>query len=168
MFTFLEHGHGAAQFIQPRDHGKHEFYVAHGAGAENGAQLSLENILVLETKPDRAPTKKRVQLIGDVCHALSQFIAAEIKRPNDQRMRTDTLCHLSVGFVLLVLAWQSFAVQIKKLGTIKSDSLRSVGYNRIDVFRKFDICRKNNVTSIARDGGRLAQLLQLRRDFSPT
>ena len=69
---------------------------------------------------------------------------------------------------MLVLAWQRFAVQIEKFGTIKSDPLRSIGCDRIDVFRKLDICRKNNVTPIARDGGRLAQLLQLRRDFGPS
>ena len=168
MFTFLEHGHRSAQFLQARDHGKHDLYIAHGAGAENGAQLRFENVLILKTKPDRAPAKERVQLIADVRCTSSQFIAAQIKSSNDQRIRTYALGNLSVDFVLLVLAWQGFAVQIEKLGAIKSDSLRAVGCNRIDVFRKLDICRKNNVTSIARDGGGLAQLLQLRRDFGPS
>ena len=157
LFAFLEHADGAAQFIQPRDHRKHDLDIAHGAGAENGAQLRFENVLILETKPDSAPAKERVQLIADVHCTSSQFIAAEIKCSNDQRIRTYALRNLSVGFVLLVLAWQGFAIQIKKLGAIKSDSLRAVGGNRIDVLRKFDICRKNNVTSIARGGGRLAQ-----------
>src|SRR4029453_4393278 len=135
---------------------------------ENGAQLRFKNVLILKTKPDRAPAKERIQLIADVQCTTRQFIAAQIKRANDQRIGPDALGNLSIGFVLLVLARQGFAVQIEKLGTIKSDSLRAIGCDGINICRKLNISRENNVTPIAGDGGGLAQLLELRRDFSPS
>src|SRR5437870_4723348 len=150
LSAFIEHRDRPAQFIQPGDHRKHDFYVADGAGTENSAQLRLEDVYILKTETDRAPAKKRVQLIGDIYCTRSQFIAAEIKRSNNQRIRPDALRDFSINFVLFVLAWQSRSVQIQKLGAIKSDALGAIGLHGIDILWEFDICREHNVTAIAR------------------
>ena len=110
MFAFLEHGDGAAQFIQPGDHRKHDLYVADSAGTQDSAQLRFENVLILETKPDRAPAEEWVQLISDVCHTLGKFIATQIECANNERIRADLLSNASISFVLLLLRRQSFAV----------------------------------------------------------
>jgi len=62
LFTFLENGPWRGAILPTRDHGKHEFYIAHGAGAEELARkLRFENVLILKTKPNSAPAKERVQ-----------------------------------------------------------------------------------------------------------
>ena len=118
LFAFVEHGHGAAQFIQAGDHWKHDFHVADGAGSENGAQLGLENVMIPEAKPDGPPTKKWVQLVADAYWSTSQFVATQIKCSNNQGVRPDTFRDVSINFVLLLLAGQSVAVQIQKLRPI--------------------------------------------------
>src|SRR6059058_2287627 len=60
FFAVVEHGDRAAQFIQPRDHRKHDLYVADGTGTQDCTQLRLENLYVLKTKADCAPDKKRI------------------------------------------------------------------------------------------------------------
>src|SRR5439155_580017 len=132
---------------------------------QNRAQLRLEDFDILETKADRAPAEERVQLVGDIYCARSQLIAAEIKCSDNQRIGPDALCDSSIGLILLVLCRQSSSVQIQELSAIKSDSLRAVGFDSIDVFREFDVCRKHNVTAVARSRGCLAQFFQFRRDF---
>src|SRR5512132_2385580 len=60
FLALSEHGLGAAQFIQTRDHGKHDFYVPNSAGTENSAQLRFKNVYVLETKTNSTPAKERI------------------------------------------------------------------------------------------------------------
>src|SRR5882724_1720883 len=112
LFTVLEYSDGAPQFIQPRDHGKHDLYVADGTGTQNCTQLRLENLYVLKTKADRAPAKERVQLIGVIYCARSQFIAAEIKCSNNERIRADAFRNFSINFILFVLRWERRSIQI--------------------------------------------------------
>src|SRR5581483_4996386 len=122
------------------DHGKHDFYVADCAGAENGAQLRFEEVDVLKAKTDSTPAKERVQLVGDIHCAWREFVAPKIKCSDNQRIGPDALRDFSIRFQLFVFRWQGTAIQIKELRAIESDPLCTVGRNGLNVFREFDIC----------------------------
>ena len=60
FMALSEDGLGTSQFLQTRDHGKHDFYVPDSAGTENSAQLRFKNVYVLETKTNSTPAKERI------------------------------------------------------------------------------------------------------------
>src|SRR5207247_10445827 len=94
------------------------------------------------------------------CYCLS----AEIKCWENQRIRPNPLRDLPISFILLICRRQSRTIQIEELSAIKTDSLRAVGCDCIDVLWKLDVGRKYNVAPIACGGACLAQLSQLRHD----
>ena len=57
------------------------------AGAQDGAQLRLENFEMLKAKPDRATTRKGF-ISSLTSTAAGDFVAAKIERSNDERMRS--------------------------------------------------------------------------------
>src|SRR5262249_37153398 len=139
--AFAEDCDRTAQFIQPGDHRKHDFYIAHDARTQNCAQLRLKDVNILETETDRTPAKEWIQLVGDIDCARGQFIAAEIKCSNNQGIWPDALCNFSISSVLFVLRRQSPSIQIEELGAIKPDALRAIGRYRANVVREFNVCR---------------------------
>jgi hypothetical protein len=54
-------------------------------------------------------------------------------------MRLHLLGHLAVGGVLLLFAREGCAIEVKELGAIKTDPLRAVAWNRLDLCRQLDI-----------------------------
>src|SRR6266542_2881977 len=94
----------------------------------------------------------------------SELVAPKVECSNNQRIGPHALRHFSIDFVLFFLGGQSAAIQIEKLRAIKSDSFSAVGDDCINILRKLDICREDNVPAIARGRTCLAQLFQLRHD----
>ena len=125
------------------------------AGAQNRAQLHIENFRVIKTKPDRATTEKRIQLVVSL-DRVGDFVAAEIECANDERMRRDIFGNLAVGFVLFVLRRHVLAIDVKKLGAIETDSFRAIGCDRRQLVRQLDIGREYDVPAITRGRFRFA------------
>ena len=63
LAAFLEHGIGAAQFIHAGDHRIHHADVPNDAGAQDRAELHLENLRLLEAEADGAPAEEGIQLL---------------------------------------------------------------------------------------------------------
>ncbi len=59
--ALLEHDIRAAHFVDARDHRVHHADIADGAGAEDGAELRLEDIGPLEAEPDGAPAEEGIE-----------------------------------------------------------------------------------------------------------
>ena len=133
-----------------RDHGEHDLDVAGNTRPQDRAQLSLENIAVFETKPDRATTQKRIELISGFDRSRRNLVSAKVERPNDQRIRMHLLRHSLISVELFLLGWQCFAVQIKKFRAIKPNPLRAVRRHTIYLLGQFDVRGKNNVSAVAR------------------
>ena len=61
-------------------------HVADGAGAQDGAELRLEDIDALEAEADRPPAEEGIELLGHVERA-HELVAAEIERADDDAVR---------------------------------------------------------------------------------
>ena len=112
--------------------------------------MRLEDVDVLETKTNGAPTEERIQFIADIDYARGKLITAEIKRANDERVRLHLLGHFSIRFVLFLFARERVAIHKKKFSAIEPDPFSAVFGNRFHVAWQFDIRRENNVAAVAR------------------
>ncbi len=142
---------GAPQLIHPGDHRVHHAHVSDGAGSQNGAQLGLEDIDPLQTKPNGAPSQERIELLGKIERA-HELIASQIERANDDAVRAHFLRNLAIGTILILLVWKLGAVEIEKLGPVKADPFRAAQLHLVDILRQLDVRRKDDVPSI--EGGR--------------
>ena len=79
------------QFFQTRNHREHDLHVPSCARSPNRTQLRLEDVDILKTKPNRAPTEKRIQFIANIDSADCKLVAAEIERANDEWVGMDPL-----------------------------------------------------------------------------
>ena len=61
----------------------------------------------------------------------------------------DLLRDFTVGRVLLFLTWERVPVHIEKLRAIKSNPLRAVGRDRLNIARKLNVGRKHDVAPVA-------------------
>ena len=104
---------------------------------------------MIEAKPDRAATKKWVQLIIGL-DRLGDFISTKIECSNDERMRRDALSDFAINFVLFFLRRHVGTVDVKKFSPVKADSFGAVRRHRCQLARQFNVCRKDDVPSIAR------------------
>ena len=102
-FSFLSHSSSTASARRnsssPEIIGNMIFTLPDSAGAQDRAQLRFENVgCSRQNRIARQPRKgfnssSAFDRVGD-------FVAAEIERANDQRMRRDLFGDLAVGFVL--------------------------------------------------------------------
>jgi len=104
-FALFEDGQGAAQFLEPRDHRKHDLHVPHRARPDDGSQLRFENVNPLERKADGAVTQERIHLIARIERA-RHLVATQIESADDERMRPHLLRDFPVSGVLFLLAWK--------------------------------------------------------------
>src|SRR5438876_9654825 len=120
--AFVQDSFGVAQFFQPRNHREHDLYVADRARAQDRAQLSFEDVDVLQTKTNGAPTEEWIQLVADIDGGDGEFVATEIERANDQRVWLHLLGHFSIRLVLFLFARERIAIYKQKLGSIKANA----------------------------------------------
>src|SRR5438128_2757092 len=163
--AFVQDRFGVAQFLQTGNHREHDLHVADRTRAQDGAQLSFEDVDVLQTKTNGAPTEEWIQLVADIDGADSKFVAAKVERANDERVWLHPFGHSSISLVLFLFARQGVAIHEKKLSPIKSNAFGTVFGDGLDVTRQLDVGRKNNVTAVTRGRWDLTKLSQLFRDL---
>src|SRR5712691_6991556 len=153
FLAFVQDRHRLPQFVQAGNHREHDFHIADRTGPKDCTQLSFKDVGVFETKTNGPPAEKRIEFVTYIDGASGQLVASEIERADDQRIWRNALRNFSIRLLLFLLSGKRVAIQIKKFRAIKADSLGAIGCNRIDIVRKFDISREDDVTSVA--GGRL-------------
>src|SRR6266851_6030127 len=146
--AFVQDRFGVAQFLQTGNHREHDLHVADRTRAQDGAQLSFEDVDVLQTKTNGAPTEEWIQLVADIDGADSEFVATEIERANDQRVWLHLLGHFSIRLVLFLFARERIAIHKQKLGSIKANAFGAVFRNCIDVARQLDAVAENGAEGI--------------------
>ena len=107
LLGLLQHGVGPRQLLHAADHRIHHAHLAERAGPQDGAELLLEHLRVLEAEADRPEAEEGVRLVVDQAgDALQRLVAAEVERADDHRLRRERLGHGLVGGKLLLLARQ--------------------------------------------------------------
>ena len=112
-FAFFDERVGLVQFVEAGNHRIHHLHVALGAGAEDGAELGAEQFRLREAEPDRAPAEKRIDLLREL-QMRGKFVAAQIKRADDDGLRFQRGGDFAIDFVLVFLARQAVAVDEQK------------------------------------------------------
>ncbi len=112
-----------------------------------------------EAEPDGAPAEKRIHLLREL-QVRGEFVAAQIERADDDRMRFQRGGDLPVNFVLLFLARQAVAVDEQKFRAEQADAFRAVGDDGFDVVLVFDVRGEMDDFSVERDGGLLLDFAQ--------
>src|SRR5207302_10736822 len=135
---------------------KHQFDIAEPARAQDGAQLRLEDFRMLEAKADGAPTQKRIKFVADIDSA-GDLVAAKIECSNDERMGPDGFGDAPIRLILLLLARQGIAIEIKKFGAIQPDSLGAVSRDAVNIVGQLNVRRQDNVIAIQGRGRPLTQ-----------
>src|SRR5205085_5846601 len=103
------------------------------ARAQDRAQLSFENVDVLEAKTNGAPAEERIHLIAHIDYARGKFVTTEIERADDERVQLYLFGNFSIRLVLLFFARERVAIYEKKLGAIKPNAFGAVFSNGLDV-----------------------------------
>jgi hypothetical protein len=88
------------EFLDRRDHRKHDLQLAPAGGAQQRAQLAAQQSRPVEPEPDRAPAERWVFLL-DVAHIRQQLIAADVERAEGHRLATGGIEHGAVERELL-------------------------------------------------------------------
>src|SRR5271165_342113 len=138
---------GLAEFGEARDHWKHHPNVAKRADPQNRAKLRLENIGPVQTKPDRAAPKERVDFRRQM-RVTQKFVPADIQRPDNNRFRLHCFRNRPIGFVLLFLSRQIVLVEKEKLGPVQADPFRAGFDHQRNIFRELDVRRQNDMTAV--------------------
>ena len=147
--AFVEQHIGGFEFLHAGDHRVHDFQVAIDAGSQDGAELRAEQVLFLEAEPDGAPAEERVHLLGQV-NVGEQFVAAEVERADDHRVRRKRLSHPAVGGELFLLVRQVAAVDEQELRSEQADAGRAALQDTLDVGRQLDVGGENDPVAVLR------------------
>ena len=151
-FAFFDERVGLVQFVQAGNHRIHHLHVALGAGAQDGAELGAEHFRLREAEPDGAPAEERIHLLRQL-QVRGKFVAAQIERADDDRMRFQRGGDLAINFVLVLLARQAVAVDEQKFRAEQPDAFRAVGDDGFDVVLVFDVRGEVDGFAVERDGG---------------
>ena len=100
--AFLDERVGLVQFVQAGNHRIHHLDVALGAGAQDGAELGAKQFRLREAEPDGAPAEKRIHLLREL-QVRGKFVAAQIERADDDRLRLQRGGDLAINLILLLL-----------------------------------------------------------------
>src|SRR5215471_229493 len=74
----LDQGLGLVEFLDGRDHRKHDFQIASTARTQQRTDLAAQQTGPVEAEPYRAPTERRVLLLL-IAHVGKHLVAANVE-----------------------------------------------------------------------------------------
>ena len=99
--AFFNQRVGLVQLVQAGNHRIHHLDVALDCRPQDGAELSAKEGAFLQAKANGAPAEERVQFLWHP-KVRDEFVAAQIERADDNRIRLQRRGHLTVCLILLV------------------------------------------------------------------
>ena len=90
------------------------------AGAQERAELHLEQLRLVEAHADRAPAEERIRLVRE--SAGRQLVAADVERPNHDRLAAERFDHPAIRAVLLFLVRHCRAADDEELRAHESNA----------------------------------------------
>ena len=139
--AFIENGVGASQFFNAGDHWIHDAHISNSRRAEDGSQLRLEDLRVLQAEANCSATKKRILLMLQF-QAFRGFVSSDVQSSDDDRIGSGSLGDEAIVLVLLGFIGRLAAVQVEKLRPIKSDTFGAACPRRRRVPRAVQCSRK--------------------------
>ena len=173
LLRFFQNCIGARQLVHAADHRIHHAHPSKRAGPEDGPQLLLEQLRVLQAEADRPEAQKRIGLVvGQPGNALQRFVAAQVERANDHGVGRKGRDDRPVARKLLVFAGQSRGIQVEILRAKESNSLRLRVPHRAVLLHLFQVRQQDDVHAVQRfrrqaAGGLKARLEALLLGLNP-
>src|SRR5919107_1511446 len=158
--ALLDELFSGVQFHSIHDHGKHNSQVAVRGGAQDRAQLRLEELGHVQTHPDAAPPQEWVLFLGLV-HAGQVLVPAHVQRADYDRPLAERLGHFAVSPVLFLLRRQLRPLHKQELCAEESHSLRSPLESALRLFRRADVGCDLDALTVS---GTSFDVLELRKD----
>ena len=143
------------------DHREHDADLAVSSGSEQGSELSLEDVVLLQADTDSAVTERWVILLGKV-EVVSLLVGADIEGSDDDLLAAHDLGDALVDSELFVLGREGLGVEINELGAEKSDAARVVLEHHRGVGNVADVCINVDLCAVEGDVGLLLELLEKR------
>ena len=150
LLALLEDSLGFDQLPLADDHGEHDAQVAVSGGAEQSAQLGLEEVLPGQADTDRAETEGGVLFLVQV-HVVDRLVRTDVAGTDDDEPGGESFEDALIGHELLLLSGLFLTVEIDKFGAEQADAFRIVLIDTGNVFRAADV--GINVDIAAVDGG---------------
>ena len=153
-----------------RDHREHDAQTPARAGAQQGAQLRLDQVRPFGIEADGPRPQEGVVLMPQV--DVGQFlVSAHIERARDQRPRPQRLEDGAVDFFLLRLRWRDVTVQIQELRAQQAHAFRAGLDGPPRIGHAANVRRHFDLNAIRRDGrfatGRFGPLARLKPGAPP-
>ena len=150
---------GLAKFGDVGDQGKKHLDVAGDGGAEDRADLRLEQVEVLEAETDAPAAEHRVALALAVA-GLRVLVGAEVDRANDDGLGAALLDDLAVGLVVVLLGGLGVAAEEEELRAIEPDAASALVVDLGDLLGELDVAQEGDLVPVGRDGGQLLEGLE--------
>ena len=147
------------QFRDIGDHGQHHLQASVAGGPEEGADLGPEEVGTRETEADASQSEKRIVLAIDR-KRFGRFVAADVERPDDDRIGGKKLKHGPIGLILLVFGRKRRAVDEQEFRAEQADAHRA-GFSRaLGVGKAADVRRHDHRDPVLGDGTNVGERRQ--------
>ena len=121
------------------------------SGPEDGTQLCLEDLGIIQAEADSSAAQERVFLMTEI-EALGRLVPSDVERADDDSMRGDPLGHMTVHGVLLLLIGRYRSVEIEELGSVEADAISSGGRNLVKFLWKLNVGGEGDMAPVERGG----------------
>ena len=158
-YTLSQQALGLFYLPEPGDEGKHEPDPARGAGAQNGAQLFLEEVLAVEREADASPAEEGIRFRFAQGFP-GKLVAPGVQGSEDHFAGCGASCHPRVQRGLLLLIGAFLFLQQKKLGPEQAHPLRPRAVHQIQLILGLDVGREDDCVSVGGDRLQIAQLIE--------
>lgn len=150
-------GFGGAEVGEVVDHGVHDAEVsAFGCGAEEGAELGLEEFGTGEAEAQGAATHGGVVFGGEV-EVAGEFVAAEVEGADGYGGGGEGAGDGEVGMVLAVFVGKGGAVHEEVFAAEKADAVGTGGQDAGGIIGGFDVGAQGDGGTVEGDGGEVAE-----------
>src|SRR6185369_17466070 len=111
--------------VRARNHREEDADTAERAGAQDRAELRLEDVRQLERDADRAPAEEGVLLAREV-QVARILVGPDVERADGDRLAVELAHEAGIYLVLLLLVGEVAIREERELGAIEPDPVRAV------------------------------------------
>ena len=156
---FLAELLGLADLPDGGDHREHDAQLAEGGGAEEGAQLGLEDLGPGQADAQCAHAHGGVILLRQIKVA-DLLVSADVQRADDDLLAVHVGQDLLVGLKLLILGRIIARVQIEELGAEQTDAAAVIDLHGVDILGRADVAVDADGLAVLRHIGLTLQRFQ--------
>ena len=148
-----------ANLVDGDDEREHDAHVAVLGGAQQRAQLSLEQLRLVETHPDSAPAEERIRVAR--ISADGHLVAADVECANDDGLSLEDIDDVRVGAVLLFFVGHRCPSDDEKFRAHQADTLGAAARGLGRFLGKIDVGAERDPVSVERYRIRRGEELEL-------